>query len=277
MMSTVDWREVPASGFRVPEGTSLPDLTAELVELLGDADPVLRQDVALTVLTTWIDRGVYDDLLIGLGDGIATGLLAVRPGGDGVFRRVGSARALGRCIARDSRRSLVPRSKVLEWGDRIATWLLAERDLRTHVPGKGWVQAIAYGADALGELAVSPHLGRAETRAVLEVLGDRVLAEVPFPWTGTEADRLAHAAVRLIRRSVLPLDTVEDWAQRIGERAVAHRPGAGAPAPDAANADAFLRALYLVLALGSEPPSIRADLVLTLVGFLRELHPGLLG
>jgi hypothetical protein len=43
---------------------------------------------------------------------------------------------------RDNKRPLVPGNKVLEWGDRLATWLLRERDLRGFVPGKGWAHAI---------------------------------------------------------------------------------------------------------------------------------------
>lgn len=277
MMTTVDWRRVPASGYRVPDSMPLPDLTAELTELLGDPDPVRREDIALSVLTTWISRGVYDDLLIGLGDGIATGLSRSRgPVYDAVLRRATSAVVLGRCLARANERSLVPRTKILEWGDRIATWLLAETDLRAHAGDRGWVQAIARGADALAELARSPHLGRPELAAVLDVIGERVMADVPAPWTGFEADRLAHAAVAVLRRDLLTLDQVEDWAARIGERALAHFSGASSPDHGAANADAFLRSLYLVLALGSQPPPIRADLVLTLVTFLRELHPDLL-
>ena len=58
--------------------------------------------------------------------------------------------------------------------------------------------------------------------------------------------------------------------------ALAHPAGSGTPDAAAANADAFLRSLYVVLALAPEPPQIRADLVLTLVTFLRELHPGFL-
>lgn len=260
----VDWRRVPEADFRIPEGAALADLTAELTGLLGDPDPALRTDVAVPVLTTWIERGVYDDLMVGLGDGIATGLTATRPADRAALRRTSSAAVLGAVLARDNRRALVPREKVLEWGDRLATWLLAETALG--------VGAIGVGADALGELAASPHCGRGELRAILEVLGERVVADTPTPWTAGDADRLARAAVRLLRRNLLLLDEVEGWAARIGARALRDRPAAAG-----VNADAFLRSLYLVLALGQEPPPIRADLVLTLVDFLRELHPDLLG
>ena len=36
--------------------------------------PELRDGIAYPVLATWVDRGVYDDLLVGLGDGMVAGL-----------------------------------------------------------------------------------------------------------------------------------------------------------------------------------------------------------
>ena len=94
---------------------------------------------------------------------------------DSVFRRSFSALILGECIGRDNDRPLVAGGKVLEWGDRVATWLLRERDLRGFVPGKGWAHAVAHGADALGTLARSPHVGTAELTVILDVIADRLL------------------------------------------------------------------------------------------------------
>jgi hypothetical protein len=278
-MAKVDWAEVPQRDFHVPDVAPLADLTAELTELLGRPDPRLREEVALPVLRTWIARGVYDDLLAGLGDGIATGLVRGlgERGTDSVFRRSSSAIVLADCLMRDIRQPLVPKAKVVDWGDRIATWLLAERDLRGHVPEKGWARAIAHGADALGTFASSPHCGRAEMPVVLDVLGERVTADVDQVWSAGEADRLAAATVQVLRRDLVELDDVEDWAMRIGKRALGATSQRRRPDPAAVNADMFLRALYLQLALGPEPPPTRADLVLTLVNMLRELHPEILG
>jgi hypothetical protein len=68
------WERVHATGLDVPTDRALDDLTAELTRMLGDPDPATRDGVALPVLRTWLERGVYDDLLAGLGDGMATGL-----------------------------------------------------------------------------------------------------------------------------------------------------------------------------------------------------------
>src|SRR3954451_16564427 len=144
------WKQVAASGLAVPQDRPLGDLTAELTRMLGDTDPEMRDGTAYPTLATWVSRGVYDDLLPGLGDGMAAGL-GVGLGGrdtDSVFRRSFSALILGECIARDNQRPLVPGAKVLEWGDRLATWLLRERDLRGFVPAKAGAPAWAPAADS---------------------------------------------------------------------------------------------------------------------------------
>jgi hypothetical protein len=146
--------------------------------------------------------------------------------------------------------------------------MLRERDLRGYVAGKGWAHAVAHGADALATLAVSPHVATPELTVILDVIADRVLAKVATPYSHGEADRLARATMTVLRRDLVPLRVVEPWVARIGA-------SAAVPAPDAGNAEAYLRALYLQLALGPNPPEVRADLLLTLVDVLRRRNPDL--
>jgi hypothetical protein len=277
-MSAAYWRQVHEDDFAVPTDRPLADLTAELTRLLGDADPHLRDGLALPALATWVERGVYDDLLRGLGDGMAAGLrvgLGERVT-DTVFRRSFSVLVLGECIARDNDRPLVPGGKVLDWGDRIATWMLQERDLRGYVPGKGWAHAIAHGADALGTLARSPHVGAAELVVILDVVSERLALPVEATFGAGEPDRLALAAMSVLRRNRVPIDLLEPWVDTLVATA-AHQ---GVPDRDpylrSGNSEAFLRALYLQLALGQRPPAVRADLMLLLVDALRSTNRGFL-
>ena len=276
-MSGSYWQQVHAAGLAVPSDRPLPDLTAELTRMLGDPDPVLRDRTAYPTLATWIHRGVYDDLLTGLGDGMATGL-GVGLGdheGDSVFRRSFSALVVGACIDRDTERGLVPARKVLEWGDRIATWLVRERDLRAFVPGKGWAHAVGHGADALGTLARSPHVGLAELTVLLDVVADRALMAGSAPFTHDEADRLAAATMAVLRRDQVPLRVLEPWVERVAviSRRRWQAAGGGDPFLLGGNAEAFLRGLHLQLALSPAPPACRPDLLLALVDALRATNP----
>ena len=271
-MSGSYWRNVHAEGLAVPSDRPLDELTAELTRMLGDPDPAQRDGTAYPTLTTWIERGVYDDLLAGLGDGMATGLLVGigERDTDTVFRRSFSALVLGECIARDNDRPLLPGGKILEWGDRLTTWLLRERDLRGFVPGKGWAHAVSHGADTLAILAGSPHLATPELTVLLDVVADRLLLPVDRLFSSGEGDRLAFATMAILRRNVVPLRVLEPWIARIAAAA-----GTRSTYDDrdpylaGGNAEAFLRALYLQLSLGSRPPQVRSDLLLVVVDALK--------
>ncbi|HET7071711.1 MAG TPA: DUF2785 domain-containing protein, partial [Nocardioides sp.] len=103
-MSTAYWQQVRSAEMKVPTDRPLADLTAELTTLLGSTDPVDRDEIAYPILATWISEGVYDDLLAGLGDGMAAGLTQGlgEADTDSVFRRSFSALVLAECIRRDN-------------------------------------------------------------------------------------------------------------------------------------------------------------------------------
>lgn len=265
------WQGVQATGLAVPSDRPLDDLTAELTRMLGDPDPELREGIALPTLSTWIERGVYDDLLVGLGDGMAAGLgigLGERDT-DTVFRRSASVVVLDRCVARDNERPLVPGGKVLEWGDRIATFLLRERDLRGFVPERGRAHSLAHAADALATLARSPHVSKPELTVLLDVIADRVLTTGDAVLIPGETDRLAGATLAVLRRNAVPLSVLEPWVARLAAATEPTEPGDLRPD----NAAGFLRALYVQLALGPQPPEVRADLLLVVIDALRAVHP----
>ena len=269
------WRDVLADGLKLPEGRPLDEMTVELTEMLGSPDPDVRDGLAFPALATWIDDGVYDDLLTGLGDGIAVGLERGLGGSgtDDVFVRSYSALVLAECIDRDTRAGLVPTETILRWGDRIASWLMAERDQRGFVPKKGWAHAIAHGADAIGALARSPRLGRNELTVLLDVVGDRLLAPTEAFWVAGEPDRLALAVASILRRDVLPLSLVEPWIARVAAGASPDGDVLRHPYFVSGNAQNFLRSLHLQLSLSGPPPQIRSDLTLVLVEHLRATNP----
>ena len=278
-MASVDWHRVVADDCALPAGEPLDELSAELTRMLGSPDPVQRDELAHRVLATWIDRGVYDDLLTGLGDGMVVGLTRGlgESGTDSVFRRSFSALVLAGCLDRANRLDLVPAGKVLEWGDRLASWYVRERDLRGFVEGKGWAHAVAHGADGLGVLAGSRHLGAPELTAVLDTLADRVL--VPGEaWVHGEPDRVALATLAVLRRDLVPFGVTERWIARV---AAAADPFGGEtdgdPFETAGNPQAFLRALHVQTVLAPEPPPDRADLLLVLVDALRRTNAAYLG
>ena len=267
------WEQVQAADFDVPSDRPLDDLTAELTTMLGSTRPEVRDGTAYPAFATWIDRGVYDDLLPGLGDGMVAGLSVGlgETGTDTVFRRSFSALVLAECLERDNAQHLLTDAKVMEWGDRLATWFLTEQDTRGFVPGKGWAHAVAHGADTIGALGESPHLAGPEHALLLDILAERLLQQpADAPLAAGEPDRIAHAAMRILRRNTLGTDVLEPWVHRIGAAAnpfggpVDHDPFAPTAAPQS-----FLRAMFVQLSLAPEPPTVRSDLLLVVIEALR--------
>jgi hypothetical protein len=133
---------------------------------------------------------------------------------------------------------------------------------------------VAHGADVLGTLAGSARVGAPELGVVLDVIAERVLLPVDRLFAHGEPDRLAAAALRVLRRDVLDLDVVEPWVGRVAAVAASMgAPDGGDPFLAGGNAQAFLRALHLQLALGAEPPRLRADLLLCVIEGLRASNP----
>ena len=114
---------------------------------------------------------------------------------------------------------------------------------------------------------------------MLDVIGDRVTRTPSAVWYSGETDRLAMTTLHVLRRGLVPDELVDGWLQRITTAARPRRDESGKADVylQTGNAAAFLRSLYLQLALGPAAPPRRSDLVLLLVEHLRRTHPAYLG
>ena len=95
---------------------------------------------------------------------------------------------------------------------------------------------------------------------------------VDQPFVDGEPDRMVLATMTVLRRNVVPFSVVEPWVARIAGGAL--RAGRdGHPYPSTFNAEAFLRSLYLQLALAPGAPEMRSDLLLEVVAALKATNP----
>lgn len=283
------WERVVADGYRVPQGAALDELTLELVTMLGDPDARVRNDIGYSVLYTWINEGIYDHLLSGLGDGVAP-LLRESIGEDGsdpahlqVFRRSYAAAVLAAIVTRDNTTHNMHPAVVLTWADRAVAWFLSERDLRGHLPDYGHPHALKHGADLIAALSASRYLGVDELTVLLDVMAERLMVPTQYKFTDGDADRLAFATMSLLHRDLVSADTVEDWLQRLRGAWDHDHFSVGIREPWRTNTVAYLRSLHLQLVLGVRGtptqfasskaitnPSVRADVLIAIQQALRE-------
>lgn len=286
------WEQIVADGYRVPQGEALDDLTLELVTMLGDPDPRVRDDIAYSVLQAWVNEGIYDELLSGLGDGLVLGFKqGLGETGEqrdhvGIFRRAYSAAALATVVTRDNAVHALHPAALLTWADRAVAWFLAERDLRGWLYDGGWAHAVAKGADLLGALAASRYLGKDELIVLLDVIAERLIKPTDYRFTDGEGDRLALATMSLLHRDLVPADSVESWLTRLSPAWEAEHDGSAPREPWCANTVSYLRSLHVQLLLGvrgtptqftsSKPnaaPSVRSDVLIALQNGLRQTEP----
>lgn len=253
--------------------TLLPDELAALVDDLRSPDPAVRDGGAYSAIASRAEDGEIDDHLPGLAERAMT-LLS-----DGEVQ----ARSFGALLAavvvdRDNVTGRAEGEVVSRLLDAVVRWYVAEPDTRGFDERLGWLHAVAHGADALGELAASPRLGRDDLVRLLDALVGRTVVRTDQHWLQDEDDRVAVAVMAVLRRDLLDAADVRRAVDVLAGTWRAAEPGPVAAGTD--NAVRLARTLHLQLTLGvrSEPdapvthPSLRDEALTSLGGALAELH-----
>jgi uncharacterized protein DUF2785 len=250
-----DWAAISAAGFAPPTGRALGDLVDELTEALASPDPVLRDEQAYPVLTAWILDGRLDGGLASLGDRM-TGMLAHPQ----IQARSFAALILAALVHRDTVAGVLAAPDVPRWRDRFADWWLSETDLRGWDRERGWLHAVAHGADVVGELGASPRLGGGDLAGLLDLACARLLAPTGELFAHQEDDRVALAVATVLARPELPAAAATGWLVPVRREFENGEPG---PVPaHASNTMRTLRSLYLMVDRGCRPdPDAAATLV----------------
>lgn len=251
-MDRTFWADVAASDFAVPAGHPVAELTDDLVAMLGDPDPSLRDELAYPALCGWISGGVYDgSQRRDLGGRMCDGMMhrLGETGTDSVVQRTFSALILGELVDADLREPYLTAGELRAWRDTAVEWFVAERDLRGLVPGLGWTHAVAHGADLLLALARSPHLAEADLAGLLQAIAYRLAGATSRVLIDAEDERLGYATMAVLLRDRVPAGAVRDWLRQCTDGVSALQPG-DEDYPARVNTISYLRALYFQLLNG---------------------------
>lgn len=116
-MSEAYWQSVRNSGMPVPTERPIADSAAELIAMLGDSRPHVRDSLVLRILSTWLASGAFDQSLAAFGDGILPGLERGLGSDDDdtVYRRSYSALLLAHVLGRDNTSYVLDETTVMRW------------------------------------------------------------------------------------------------------------------------------------------------------------------
>jgi len=208
------WQAIARAKFEVPAGESAPRLAGELAGLLGSPDPELRDDLAATILTSWIYDKKFlnpDDLrpLVGglrhnLRDRIET------PDTDAALGRSFSALILSIVAARDNATPFMNEAEYSGLLESALTYFHDERDTRGYDAQRGWIHSAAHTADLLKFLARNPQLPQAAQARILTALLAKN-REAGAAFSQGEDERMARVAISIVRRDDLDRGAFTAW------------------------------------------------------------------
>ncbi|MFH8727053.1 DUF2785 domain-containing protein [Streptomyces termitum] len=233
------WERIHADDCAVPPGADLAALTVELGEALRDPDPEVRDGAPYVVLRTWIRRDVVDrPLRARLG-----AVMAARFEDPEIEARTFAPLVLDMIVARGDHDPA--------WFDAFRRWYPAETDLRGYDPVRGWLHAVAHGADLLGTFGRHPDV---DPCAVLALAADRLVAPTELVYAQQEDDRLAQGIARALTRPEPTEAEALAWLDPVEDLLAAGRPpGVPTTAAHVSNALRTLRMLYLLADTGVRP------------------------
>jgi hypothetical protein len=189
--------------------------------MLASQDPELRDDLAYSILATWIYRGnvLSTPTLIALTDEWRANLKSGigDTGTDSVLKRSFSALCLSEVARREIKAPFLGPERYHSLVAEAIAYLQDERDLRGYDRNLHWIHATAHTADLLAALADSPQLTNQEANAILQAIQAR-LATATEVFTQGEQDRLAVAVVSVIRRKDFDTSAFAPWLARFQEQ-----------------------------------------------------------
>jgi len=212
------WKQIRASKFAVPPNESPGKLALELVELVGNSDPVLRDECGYEIFATWIYRdhrlngqeleSVCQKLLSGMTFHIG------QTENDSVFKRSFSALDMSVLAAEDLQKPFFSEATFNQALVSALDCYEEEKDLRGYVPEKGWAHATAHVADLLKFLGRNPKLSTEGQTKIVNAIARRCrTAPSVFVW-GEDA-RMAAALLSLVNRKDFKPSIFDDWFQML--------------------------------------------------------------
>jgi hypothetical protein len=267
------WQAIVQQHYAVPNGESASALAHELSALLASPDSELRDDLAYSILADWIARPnvLQTEQLLPLADewreNLKSGIGEAET--NSVFKRSFSALCLASIAEREAKSPFLGASRYHQLVADAVAYLRAERDLRGYDAKLGWIHATAHTADLLQALAGSPLVSGNEQAAIMSAIAAR-LSSAPLVYTQGEQDRLAQAAVAVIRRSDFDAPSFGTWLERLREedRTVWDKPVTAEALARYQNHNYMLQALAVHLDLEPESPKI-AEFRQLVLGILR--------
>lgn len=204
-----------ANDWKIPEGVNPYELALESMENIGSLDPVLRDDLVLTVLWVMITNKMLtqEQLRNLLEISLSEKHLFCYEDEDSVFNRAFTALIVRHTVYYHVNiEEFLTEEEINKIYKDVIRFVRSEKDTRGFVEGKGWAHAIAHGADALRGLALCNTIQAQQLKEILEVVKEKVCITTSV-YTHMESERIVTAVVNVIGRDLLDEEEIINWVK----------------------------------------------------------------
>jgi hypothetical protein len=213
-------KEISDNDYAVPQGINQYELSAEMLNNIGDIDSELRDDLILTNLFKWITEGVLSSseveqlLWIALDEKHLFYGLGER--NDSVFSRTFSAEIIAFMIYKHRNESFISKTDLHKALHSFLKFYVEDKDVRGYVESKGWAHGAAHGADALDEFARCEEIGYEDLKEILAAIYAKVNMK-HYGYIHFEDERMINAVKAILDRKIIPLSEIEAWINQFSK------------------------------------------------------------
>ncbi|MBT3189058.1 MAG: DUF2785 domain-containing protein [Anaerolineae bacterium] len=250
-MNKTFWKTIRKNEYAIPEGYTAENLAPKLLSCFASPDPELRDDLAYSILTEWVDHDFYTykqirEMMIVLSSNLEIGI--GEKDTDSVFLRTFSILALALMIYHDNNKSFLKADEVETLLEKGLEYLHAEKDPRGYIQIKGWAHALAHTADLMLVLAENRHTNIDQHIKILDGIAKKLINSTDWVYLHGEDDRLSAVVIAILQRNLIELPHIEEWLSSLATPVNGFWKGAWTK-EDATraffNLRNFLRSLYL--------------------------------
>jgi hypothetical protein len=202
-------RALPAAKFEVNDAER-EALALAFIGCLGSRDPVLRDDVAFTGLSTWMrGKRLSPPVIATIGERTLALLRTSRD--TAVFTQSFAMLVLSEVVRADRVDSLLPPDLLRAIAVEGERHLAGIRDYRGYDPVEGWRHDMAHSADVLLQLAMNPRVPTPVIERWLSSLAVHVDGRGEHLYLEGEPDRMVRALNVVARRGLIPVSVWQHW------------------------------------------------------------------
>ena len=213
-----DLRKIKQNQFRLNEEEKAKDYVPLMLKYIGDTNPELRDYLIYKTFYKWIieikclreEELRYILFTVLDPNHLFYGL--EHECDDSVFTRSFSALVVALVLAYHRDKPFLEYKEFLMIKDNLINYYGKEKDLRAHVKGKGWADAVSHGADALDELIACKE---SNEKICCEVLGviENMLLNGKYIFCEEEDERITCVVFRIIKDKLISDQFINKWIE----------------------------------------------------------------